>query len=75
MFYKKTKISQEVWKESMEDGEKTGCETGGASAHDQAQQHMADIKDFLDFEDDDSEDYANFTEEEQIESDFSSAIS
>ena len=75
MFYKKTKISQEVWKESMEDGEKTGCETGGASAQDQSQQHMADIRDFIDFEDDDSEDDADMDKEEKIESDVSSATS
>jgi hypothetical protein len=34
-------------KDEADDGERTGCETGGASTADQAQQHMSDINDFI----------------------------
>ena len=62
MFYKKNKVSIEFEQEGADDGQKTGCETGGASTNDQAQQHMADIRDFIDFQEDDSEDEDLITE-------------
>ena len=68
MFYKQTKVSLELQRDSADDGEKTGCETGGASTHDQAQQHMDDIQDFIDFQEDDSdEEYDIANAEEQMD--------
>ena len=70
MFYKRTKVSLELQRESADDGEKTGCETGGASTADQAHQHMSDINDFINFQEDDSDDEA-----EQMEFSEASSIS
>ena len=75
MFYKKTKVSTEMERESALGGAKTGCETGGASTFDQAQQHMADIQDFIDFHESDSDEEVEMAEEQMEHESEASSIS
>ena len=55
VFFKKTKVSDIISKEEVEDGQRTGASTAGAEAHDQAQKHMDEIGDFMDFQEDDTD--------------------
>tara|TARA_B110000285_G_C14594436_1_gene367815 strand:+ start:244 stop:429 length:186 start_codon:yes stop_codon:yes gene_type:complete len=55
IFYKKTKGSDIISKDDVEDGDRTGASTTGAEAQDQAQKHMDEICDFMDFHEDDSD--------------------
>ena len=71
VFYKKTKVSDIITKESTEDGQLTGTSTAGYDAAiEQAQKHMDEIGEFMDFHEYDSDD-----ENQSEEDDFSDASS
>ena len=54
MFYKKIQISDEIANDEKHAGAKTGCETG--SSESEAQKHMNDIQEFINFNESDSDD-------------------